>query len=83
MQPELKIFVEKQTVMAKGEVGQIAVRRGRRKGLELVELAGWNTTSGEGRPRPRGRSSFRNWELLREARRRISLLRGKKGPCWP
>lgn len=40
MQPELKIFVEKQTVVAKEEDGQIGVRRGHRKGLELVELAG-------------------------------------------
>lgn len=64
MQPELKISVEKQTVMAKGEDGQIGVRHGHWKGLELVELAGWNTVSGAGRPGPRGQSSFRNWELL-------------------
>lgn len=83
MQPELRISAEEQTVMAEGVDGQIGLGCGDRKELELVELAGWNTVSGEGRTGPKGLSRFRNWELLREARRGFGLLRGKKGPCWP
>lgn len=82
-QPELGISAEEQTGMAKGVDGHIGLGRGDWKALEVVELTGWNTVRGEGRTGPRGRSSFRNWELLREARRGIRLLRGKKGPCWP
>ena len=64
MQPELRISAEEQTVIAKGVDGQIGLGCGDWKGLELVELEGWNTMSGEGRTGPRGGSSFRNWDLL-------------------